>query len=276
MREKEISFDLLVDAIESGAAGRLPPHRGRRSPGAGRAGPHDRSRDRLGAETGRGGRGPRGVRRHPRRLRPDRGHRPPGRSSCSGCATPRTTSRFGEFSGREGDIVSGVVQQGPTRGTCSSTSARSRRVLPPQEQVPGEKYEHGDRLKCYVVPVREGPARPAGHAVAHPPQPGARSCSRSRCPRSPTAPWRSPRSPARPATAPRSPCARTVRRRQREGRLHRPDGPAGARRHGRAARREDRHRRLVGGPGRDGRPRAVPGPGAAGSRSSTRRRAPPG
>ena len=37
---------------------------------------------------------------------------------------------------------------------------------------------------------------------------------------------------------------------ERQGRLHRPDGVAGPGRDGRAARREDRHRRLVGGPGR--------------------------
>jgi N utilization substance protein A len=29
-------------------------------------------------------------------------------------------------------------------------------VLPQAEQVPGEKYEHGSRLRCYVVQVRKG------------------------------------------------------------------------------------------------------------------------
>jgi N utilization substance protein A len=29
-------------------------------------------------------------------------------------------------------------------------------VLPPTEQVPGERYEHGDRIRCYVVGVSRG------------------------------------------------------------------------------------------------------------------------
>jgi N utilization substance protein A len=29
-------------------------------------------------------------------------------------------------------------------------------VLPAQEQVPGERYEHGSRIKCYVLQVRKG------------------------------------------------------------------------------------------------------------------------
>ena len=44
---------------------------------------------------------------------------------------------------------------------------------------------------------------------------------------------------------------------QRQGRLHRPDGRPRARRHDRAARREDRHRRLLRGPGRPSSPRPV-------------------
>jgi N utilization substance protein A len=34
-------------------------------------------------------------------------------------------------------------------------------VLPPQEQVPGESYAHGTRLRCYVVGVRKGPKGPS-------------------------------------------------------------------------------------------------------------------
>ena len=46
-------------------------------------------------------------------------------------------------------------------------------ILPPQEQVPGEDYVHGARIKCYVVGVKKGHPRAVGDAVAHPPQPGA-------------------------------------------------------------------------------------------------------
>ena len=28
--------------------------------------------------------------------------------------------------------------------------------IPPQEQVPGEVYNHGDRIKCFVVEVKQG------------------------------------------------------------------------------------------------------------------------
>ena len=81
---------------------------------------------------------------------------------------------FGEFSGKEGDIVSGVIQQGKDPRNVFVDLGRIEAVLPPPEQVPGENYEHGLRLRCYVVQVRKGAARPVDHAVAHPPQPGAK------------------------------------------------------------------------------------------------------
>ena len=62
---------------------------------------------------------------------------------------------FGEFAGREGDIVSGVVQQGKDARNVYVQLGRVEAVLPPPEQVPGEAYEHGSRLRCYVVQVRK-------------------------------------------------------------------------------------------------------------------------
>jgi len=62
---------------------------------------------------------------------------------------------FGEFAGKEGDIVSGVVQQGKDPRNVYVQLGRVEAVLPPPEQVPGEKYEHGSRLRCYVVQVRK-------------------------------------------------------------------------------------------------------------------------
>ncbi|RKS77393.1 N utilization substance protein A [Motilibacter peucedani] len=67
---------------------------------------------------------------------------------------------FGEFSGKEGDIVSGVVQQGRNPDEVMVDLGRIEALLPPHEQVPGEKYEHGSRLRCYVVAVRKGPKGP--------------------------------------------------------------------------------------------------------------------
>jgi N utilization substance protein A len=63
---------------------------------------------------------------------------------------------FGEFAGKEGDIVSGVVQQGKDPRNVFVNLGRVEAVLPPAEQVPGERYEHGSRLRCYVVQVRKG------------------------------------------------------------------------------------------------------------------------
>jgi len=68
---------------------------------------------------------------------------------------------FGEFSGKEGDIVSGVVQQGKDPRNVFVDLGRIEAVLPPPEQVPGENYEHGSRLRCYVVQVRKGMRGPS-------------------------------------------------------------------------------------------------------------------
>jgi N utilization substance protein A len=68
---------------------------------------------------------------------------------------------FGEFSGKEGDIVSGVVQQGRDARNVYVDLGRIEAVVPPPEQVPGETYEHGMRLRCYVVQVRKGARGPS-------------------------------------------------------------------------------------------------------------------
>jgi N utilization substance protein A len=61
---------------------------------------------------------------------------------------------FGEWSGREGDLVSGVIQQARDPRDVMLDLGPIEAVLPSSEQVPGEKYVHGERLKCYVVGVR--------------------------------------------------------------------------------------------------------------------------
>jgi N utilization substance protein A len=73
---------------------------------------------------------------------------------------------FGEYAGREGDVVSGFVQQAgqrpgaaPNRNVMVKLGAHEEAieaVLPPAEQVPGEVYEHGMRLKCRVISVSRG------------------------------------------------------------------------------------------------------------------------
>src|SRR5690242_10714875 len=61
---------------------------------------------------------------------------------------------LGEFRGREGDIVSGIVQQSADPRMVHVDLGTVEAVLPPAEQVPGESYPHGTRLRCYVVGVR--------------------------------------------------------------------------------------------------------------------------
>ncbi|MBO0840618.1 MAG: transcription termination/antitermination protein NusA [Sciscionella sp.] len=66
---------------------------------------------------------------------------------------------FGEFSAKEGELVSGVVQRdvrANSRGMVVVGIDDAEGVLPQAEQVPGERYEHGSRLKCYVVTVVRG------------------------------------------------------------------------------------------------------------------------
>jgi N utilization substance protein A len=63
---------------------------------------------------------------------------------------------FGEFSAKEGEIVAGVVQRDTranSRGMVIVQVGDTEGVLPAAEQVPGEQYDHGSRLKCYVVGV---------------------------------------------------------------------------------------------------------------------------
>src|SRR3954465_11829593 len=68
---------------------------------------------------------------------------------------------FGEFAGKEGDIGSGVVQRGRDARNVYVDLGRIEAVIPPPEQVPGEDYDHGSRLRCYVVQVRKGPRGPS-------------------------------------------------------------------------------------------------------------------
>jgi N utilization substance protein A len=63
---------------------------------------------------------------------------------------------FGEFVGKEGDVLSGTIQQGRDPRAVLVDLGKVEAVLPAQEQVPGERYEHGSRIKCYVLQVRKG------------------------------------------------------------------------------------------------------------------------
>lgn len=63
---------------------------------------------------------------------------------------------YGEYAGSEGDIVAGVIQQQHDSRSVFVDLGKVEAVLPPQEQVPGEQYTHGERIRCYVVQVHKG------------------------------------------------------------------------------------------------------------------------
>jgi N utilization substance protein A len=68
-------------------------------------------------------------------------------------------AHFGEYAGRDGDLVTGVVQAHEARaekGIVSVDLGKVEATLPPAEQVPGEIYGHGQRIKCIVVHVAKG------------------------------------------------------------------------------------------------------------------------
>ena len=64
--------------------------------------------------------------------------------------------KFGEFSGKEGDIISGIIQQGRNPDDVMVDLGKLEAILPISERVPGEKYVHGERIKCLVTSVRKG------------------------------------------------------------------------------------------------------------------------
>jgi N utilization substance protein A len=159
-REKEISFDLLVQAIESAlliayhrTEGSMPQARVELDKSTGHVTVWAREEAEEGTEPKEFDDTPSGF----------------GRIAA-------TTARqvilqrirdaedevtFGEFAGTEGDIVSGVVQQGRDPRVVQVDLGKVEGVLPAQEQVPGERYEHGTRIRCFVVQVRKGMRGPS-------------------------------------------------------------------------------------------------------------------
>jgi N utilization substance protein A len=68
-------------------------------------------------------------------------------------------AHFGEYVGRDGDLVTGVIQAHEARaekGIVQIDLGKLEASLPPAEQVPGEVYEHGQRIRCVVVHVAKG------------------------------------------------------------------------------------------------------------------------
>ena len=64
---------------------------------------------------------------------------------------------FGAFSGQKGKLITGIVQQ-DVKDTSNVHVAVGdvEALLPRREQVPGERYRHGERIRVYVVNVARG------------------------------------------------------------------------------------------------------------------------
>jgi transcription termination/antitermination protein NusA len=62
--------------------------------------------------------------------------------------------KYDEYAGREGDIVTGIIQQNDSRYTLLDLG-RVEALLPQAEQVPHERPTPGTRLKAYIVEVRK-------------------------------------------------------------------------------------------------------------------------
>ncbi len=69
-------------------------------------------------------------------------------------------SLLGEFKGKEGDIVAGQIQQGSRSNMVYVNLGSLEALMPPEEQVPGEDYSHGNRIRVYVTGVQRGPRGP--------------------------------------------------------------------------------------------------------------------
>ena len=67
---------------------------------------------------------------------------------------------FGEFKGKDGDIVAGTIQQGQRSYMVYVDLGSIEAIMPPEEQVPGEDYAHGKRIRVYVTNVSKGTRGP--------------------------------------------------------------------------------------------------------------------
>ncbi|MDT0458228.1 transcription termination factor NusA [Streptomyces sp. DSM 41527] len=163
VREKEISFDLLVEAIESALL--IAYHR--------TEGSRRRARVELNRNTGHvtvwAKEDPEDLEEgaEPR----DFDDTPSGFGRIAATTAKQVILQrlrdaeeeitFGEFAGREGDVITGVVQQGKDPKNVLVDVGPMEAMLPVQEQVPGEDYAHGTRLRSYVVRVTKGVRGPS-------------------------------------------------------------------------------------------------------------------
>ncbi len=163
VREKEISFDLLVQAIESAL-----PIAYHRTEGSRRHARVELNRD-TGHVTVWAKEDPDDLEEGQAAREFDDTPSDFGRIAastakqviCSGCATPRTTRRSVSTPAVRATSSTGVVQQGRDPKNVLVDIGKLEAILPVQEQVPGETYPHGMRLRSYVVRVAKGVRGPS-------------------------------------------------------------------------------------------------------------------
>ncbi len=69
------------------------------------------------------------------------------------------TTLFEEMKKQEGKILNGIIERySPNFVTVSI--GRATAVLPPEEQIPGEKYNVGSQMKFHIISVEESPKGP--------------------------------------------------------------------------------------------------------------------
>ena len=61
---------------------------------------------------------------------------------------------YDEFANRESDIITGIVQRIENKNVFIDLG-KTEAVLAPSEQIPGEEYVHGDRIKAYIIEVKK-------------------------------------------------------------------------------------------------------------------------
>ena len=66
---------------------------------------------------------------------------------------------YNEYSSRVDDLITGTVRRFEQR-TVYVDLGKTEGILPPHEQIPGERFEHGARIKAYLAEVKKGSKGP--------------------------------------------------------------------------------------------------------------------
>ncbi len=159
-RERDIRFDLLIDAIEQALVSAY-----HKTPGA-----YTHARAHVDRDSGSVSIWAREV-LEDEELGPEFDHTPQdfGRIAT---ATARQVivqrlrqvgddAVLGQYADKEGQLVSGVIQQSSDPRNVHIDVGEVEALLPGHEQVPTETYEHGQRIRGFVLSVSRGAKGPS-------------------------------------------------------------------------------------------------------------------